>query len=104
MAYAHIPDAQRQKHDKKSEKLHFVGYSIRSKGYRLFDEESRKLVVRRDVTFNETDFGQATHREVKPQNTVDVDVMRSMYQRQSINVYNDTGNHQLGMVWMSMQT
>ena len=74
MAYAHIPDAQRQKLDKKSEKLHFVGYSIRSKGYRLFDEESRKLVVRRDVTFNETDFGQATHREVKPQNTVDVDV------------------------------
>ena len=46
MAYAHIPDAQRQKLDKKSEKLHFVGYSIRSKGYRLFDEESRKLVVR----------------------------------------------------------
>ena len=40
MAYAHIPDAQRQKLDKKSEKLRFVGYSIRSKGYRLFDEES----------------------------------------------------------------
>ena len=28
MAYAHIPDAQRQKLDKKSEKLWFVGYSI----------------------------------------------------------------------------
>ena len=35
MAFAHIPDAQRQKLDKKSEKLRFVGYSIRSKGYRL---------------------------------------------------------------------
>ena len=32
MAYAHIPDAQRQKLDRKSGNLHFVGYSIRSKG------------------------------------------------------------------------
>ena len=40
----------------------------------MFDEESRKLVVRQDVTFNEIDFGLATHREVKPQNTVDVDI------------------------------
>ena len=40
----------------------------------MFDEESRKLVVQQDVTFNEIDFGLATHREVKPQNTVDVDI------------------------------
>ena len=74
MAYLHIPDAQRQKLDKKSEKLRFVGYSIRSKGYRLLDEKSQKLVIRRDVTFNETDFGQTIHKEAKPQDTINVDV------------------------------
>ena len=57
IAFAHIPDAQRHKLDKKSEKLRFVGYSIQSKGYRLFDEKSHKVVIRRDVAFNETDFG-----------------------------------------------
>ena len=72
MAFAHIPDGQRQKLDKKSEKLRFVGYSIHSKGYRLFDEKSQKVVIRRDVVFNETDFGHPVTREVK--DTVDVDI------------------------------
>ena len=36
--YAHIPDAERRKLDKKAEKLRFVGYSRKSKGYRLFNE------------------------------------------------------------------
>ena len=38
MAYGHVPDRERRKLDKKSRKMHFVGYSITSKGYRLFDE------------------------------------------------------------------
>ena len=53
-AYAHIPDAQR---DKKAEKLRFVGYSIQSKAYRLLDEETSKVYIRRDVVFNEENFG-----------------------------------------------
>ena len=74
MAFAHIPDAQRQKLDKKSEKLRFVGYSIRSKGYRLFDEKSHKVVIRRDVAFNETDFGHQAEKDVNLKDTVDVDI------------------------------
>ncbi len=57
MAYAHVPDSERRKLDKKAEKLRFVGYSRTSKGYRLFDETKRKVVIRRDVKFNENDFG-----------------------------------------------
>ena len=57
MAYAHIPDSQRQKLDKKAVKLRFVGYSIQSKGYRLLNEQSWKVYIRRDVIFNEHDFG-----------------------------------------------
>ena len=57
IAFAHVPDAQRWKLDKKSEKLHFVGYSKETKGYRLLDEKTSKVIIRRDVRFNETDFG-----------------------------------------------
>ncbi len=53
----HIPDAARQKLDKKAEKLRFIGYSKVSKGYRLINEKTKKVVIRHDVIFNETDFG-----------------------------------------------
>ena len=56
VAYAHIPDCERRKLDKKAEKLHFVGYCKNSKGYRLLDEKTRTIVKRRDVTFNESNF------------------------------------------------
>ena len=57
VAYAHIPETQRQKLDKKSEKLRFIGYSREHKGYRLINEQTKKVIIRRDVVFNETDFG-----------------------------------------------
>jgi len=60
----------RNKLDKKSEKLWFVGYSIQSKGYRLLNE-SQKVIVRRDVVFNESDFG---HAEENLTDKLDVDV------------------------------
>ncbi len=56
IAYAHIPDSQRRKLDKKAKKYRFVGYCKNSKGYRLVNEETRKIVRRRDVIFNETNF------------------------------------------------
>ena len=46
-----------KKLDKKTIKLRFLGYSDNQKGYRLFDIENRKVIVRRDVIFNESDFG-----------------------------------------------
>ena len=42
IAYSHIPDSQRRKLDKKARKYRFVGYCKDSKGYRLFDEETRR--------------------------------------------------------------
>ena len=56
-AYAHIPNELRQKFDEKAEQLVMVGYSLRSKGYRLLDPVTNKIVVRRDVVFNETELG-----------------------------------------------
>lgn len=59
-AYALVPDVDCQKLDKKTVKLQFVGYAKNAKGYRLLSENSRKILIRRDVVFNKQDFGQNT--------------------------------------------
>lgn len=57
VAYAHVPDTEGKKLDKKAVKLRFLGYATNAKGYRLWDEEKRRVLIRRDVVFNETDIG-----------------------------------------------
>lgn len=53
IAYSHISTPNRDKFDEKSEKLIFIGYSDESKGYRLYNPITCKLVVSRDVIFDE---------------------------------------------------
>jgi len=53
LAYAHIPDSQRKKLDDKSSKCVLLGVSEESKAYRLFDPISKKIVISRDVVFDE---------------------------------------------------
>ena len=53
IAYAHIPKENRDKLDGKGEKCIFIGYSDESKGYRLYQPESKKLIISRDVIFDE---------------------------------------------------
>ena len=50
-AYNHIPKECRSKLDHKAVKTFMVGYT--SNGYRLYDPEKRKIVVGRNVTFDE---------------------------------------------------
>ena len=53
MRYAYISDTNRKgKLSKRAEKLRFIGYSLQTKGYRLLDERTSKVLVRRDVIFN----------------------------------------------------
>ncbi|KAM1012444.1 hypothetical protein ACFX15_041792 [Malus domestica] len=54
LCYVHIPAERRQKLDVKSVKGVFVGYATCEKGYRVFDPCSRKLILSRDVVFDET--------------------------------------------------
>ena len=70
IAYAHIPDSQHRKLDKKAQKYRFVDYCRDSKGYRLFDEETRRVVKRRDVVFNEVSFNINSPSQ---QATIDLD-------------------------------
>ena len=57
MCYAYIPEVNKKgKLSNKAEKLRFIGYSLQTKGYRLIDESTSKVLVRRDVICNESDF------------------------------------------------
>jgi hypothetical protein len=51
--YAHVPDQRRTKLEDKSHKYIFIGYDEKTKGYRLFDPTSKKVIVSRDVQINE---------------------------------------------------
>jgi len=61
-AYVHIPKAQRQKLDPVSIKGIMVGYAADSKAYRILLDNTKKIVVSRDVTFDESS-GETTERE-----------------------------------------
>lgn len=52
-AMAHIPKEKRKKLDEKSIECIFVGYANNAKGYRLYDPESEKIIISRDVVFIE---------------------------------------------------
>lgn len=56
LAHSHVPEQQRRKFDAKSKPYTFVGYCEETKGYRLFDRESKKIIKSRNVIFYENQF------------------------------------------------
>jgi len=53
IGYVHVDDQVRTKLDDKSKKMIFVGYDKKSKGYKLYNPNKGKMVISRDVEFNE---------------------------------------------------
>ena len=105
-----IPNAERRKLVKKAEKLRFVGYSKESKGDRLLDERTRKIGTRRDLIFNEADFGiRAETETIKHKETVEVDPKKRQQkkgdtEKMSLGAQTDRSNRLSDMVLMNMQT
>lgn len=66
VAYKWIPCHLRKKLDPRSEKLILVGYDEMTSNYRLFDQEKEKIVVSRDVVFNEKVTTQNLERASQP--------------------------------------
>lgn len=64
IAYAFALSEQRQKLDDKSIKCIFIGYSEEFKGYRLYNPDSEKLIISRDVIFNENDAWNWQSKEI----------------------------------------
>jgi len=53
IGYVHVDDQVRTKLDDKSKKMIFMGYDQKSKGYKLYNPNEGKMVISRDVEFNE---------------------------------------------------
>ena len=53
IAYVLVNFRTRQKLDEKSEKCIFIGYSLESKAYRLYNPLSGKVIISRNVIFDE---------------------------------------------------
>lgn len=56
VCYNHVPKENRTKFDAKSTKCYMLGYGHSSYTYRLWDIEGEKLIIGRNVTFNEKSF------------------------------------------------
>ncbi|KAL0319034.1 UNVERIFIED_CONTAM: Retrovirus-related Pol polyprotein from transposon TNT 1-94 [Sesamum angustifolium] len=52
ICYVHIPTEKRHKLEEKTEKGIFLGYSTQSKGYRIYNLKTKKLIISRDVEFD----------------------------------------------------
>ena len=53
ICYAHIPPQKRSKLDAKAERGIFLGYDSQAKGYRIFNLSTEKIMISRDVEFDE---------------------------------------------------
>ena len=57
ICYAHIPEIKRDKLDKKVEAGIFAGYSSNTKGYKIFNPLIEKVIVSKNVKFDENIVG-----------------------------------------------
>ncbi|CAL1409608.1 unnamed protein product [Linum trigynum] len=68
IGHVHIPDKQRRKLDDKSQPCIFLGLSSESKAYKLYNPLTKKLIVSRDVVFDESQ-GWSWDKEAQPVDT-----------------------------------
>ncbi|GAA0144762.1 hypothetical protein LIER_05120 [Lithospermum erythrorhizon] len=54
VTHAHIPKIQRRKLDKRSAVCVFLGMSTGTKGYMLYNTKTKKIIISRDVVFEES--------------------------------------------------
>lgn len=53
LAYSHVPEEKRMKLEPTAERVILMGYNETSRAYRIYLPAQRKIVLRRDVTFEE---------------------------------------------------
>ncbi|KAG5877260.1 hypothetical protein JTB14_013995 [Gonioctena quinquepunctata] len=84
-AYVLIPRQKRSKLDRRSKKLVFVGCDKNSTNYRLFDPNTRKVTISRNVMFLENDCGFEEKSTFSISINDEIDVEIPMQERPAIN-------------------
>lgn len=94
MAYCHIPKECRGKFDSKVKKCIMMGYA--QTGYRLWDIDKQKLIVARDVIFNENEFWYKRSVSVRDDEYGDKteENKQSETENDEIEAENDDGNNE----------
>lgn len=64
LCYLHVPSFKRGKSDEKAEKCVLNGYAAESKGYRIYSLSGMKIVISRDVHFDENSYWNWDLKEV----------------------------------------
>jgi hypothetical protein len=65
IAYAHVSKENIRKMDDKSVKCIFIGYSTETRSYRLFDPQAKKVIISKDVVFDEQGIYQSELVQLK---------------------------------------
>ena len=74
-AYAHVSKGKRQKLASKTEQCIFLGYSTCSKAYRVYNIARKMMLVRRNVTFNESALGREGElQSERPMETIELEL------------------------------
>ncbi|KAF8409152.1 hypothetical protein HHK36_005225 [Tetracentron sinense] len=73
IAYAQVPEAKRKKLDDRDEKCIFIGYSEKSKAYKLYNPLTNKVVVSRDVIFSEEETWNWDKEEKIKENQIEIE-------------------------------
>ena len=64
ICFVHTPDSFRQKLDPKSEKGILVGYPLDTKGYKIYNIESKKFIRSKDVLFHVHNFQSSVEKNI----------------------------------------
>lgn len=95
-AMVHVPKEKAKKWDSKANKMIFIGYSEQTKGYRLLDTKTRKVVISRDVIFLESsvkrNYALAPLSESAPNTSEDISVTESTPDTTLQNLSEDINN------------
>eukprot|EP00253_Pinus_taeda_P034717 PITA_34717 len=97
-AYALVPKHQRTKLDPKSKRYIFVGYGDGTKGFRLWDPTTRKIIINRDVRFNESSLVQLdVDRRLKQDDVSDFQhIQFDSFSNDSHNDHSSDSSHEEG--------
>ena len=99
LTYSHVPSEKRTKLEPTAEKGIFVGYDETSKAFRIYLPSQRKVVVRRDVKFEEERaFKKSRESEQGEQQVPEPQAITQVpsVQQTGSQVYGVTGLHSAG--------
>lgn len=100
-AYAYIPENNRTKLDDKCKKLVMIGYTTNA--YRLYDPQNKKVIVSRNVTFDESTTYWTTGKQIEYTDIKCAETEEETIEKQENNEANQEQNMEYG-IWTTKLT